>query len=175
MFTGFLFDYKGLHKNNLAAFKEDETVFEIKRPAIIIASAGMAFVIAISGCGSNKYSQIDTEDGVTNILDYVTVGFDGTNGMGTAYVNVDYDGIETEMVGGEDKIRQMDEVEDLGSLTKYINAVSSISFNIDKNKGLSNGEQVIVSVSYDDTAAKAAGVTFGAEKSKTFEVKGLKK
>ena len=61
------------------------------------------------------------------------------------------------------------------SIMKYINAVSSISFNIDKNSGLSNGEQVIVSVSYDDTAAKSAGVVFGNEKSKTFEVKGLKK
>ena len=131
--------------------------------------------ITLTGCGSKNNSKIDTTDGITNILDYVTVDFSGKNGEGTAYVNVDYDGIETEMVGGEEKIKEMDEIEDLSSLTKYINAVSSISFNIDKNEGLSNGDQVIVSVSYDNTAAQAAGVNFGDQSSKTYEVKGLKK
>ncbi len=150
-------------------------MFGIRKITAFIAGAGIAFMLMTSGCGAQKYQGIDTEDGITNILDYVTVTFDGNNGEGTAYVNVDYDGLETEMVGGEDRIKELDEIEDLSELTKYINAVSSISFNIDKNSGLSNGEQVIVSVSYDDTAAQSAGVVFGNEKSKTFEVKGLKK
>ena len=118
---------------------------------------------------------MDTEDGITNILDYVSVDFDGKNGEGTAFVNVDYDGIETEMVGGEEKLKELDDMGDLSELTKYINAVSSISFNIDKNKGLSNGDKVVVSVSYDSTAAESAGVVFGDEMSRTYEVKGLKK
>ena len=140
----------------------------------------LAFVAVISllllttGCGAAKQSQIDTEDGITNILDYVTVEFSGKNGEGRAQVNVDYDGMETEMVGGEDKIKELDEVSDLAVLSKYINAVSSISFNIDRNTGLTNGDQVIVSVSYDGSAAQSAGVNFGEQKSKTFVVKGLK-
>ncbi len=129
----------------------------------------------MSGCGAKAHPNIDTEDGITNILDYVTVEFDGKNGEGTAFVNVDYDGLETEMVGGEEKISSMSEVEDLSELTKYINAVSSISFSIDKNTGLSNGDSVIVSVSYDTTAAQSAGVVFGDQKSRAYEVKGLKR
>lgn len=129
----------------------------------------------MTGCGAKGNPKIDVTDGVTNILDYVTVDFSGQNGEGTAFVNVDYNGLETEMVGGEDKVKDLDEIEDLSELTKYINAVSSISLSIDKNKELSNGDCVIVSVSYDSSAAEAAGVVFGDQKSKTFEVKGLKK
>ena len=146
-----------------------------KRTAAFIAAAMMGFLIVLSGCGADKKAQIDSTDGVTNILDYVTVEFSGKNGEGTAFVKVDYDGIETEMVGGEEKIKEFEDVGDLAELTKYINAVSSISLNIDKNTGLSNGDQVVVSVSYDETAATSAGVTFGEETSRAYEVKGLKK
>ena len=142
---------------------------------IALAAVGMSIVIALTGCGADKKTQIDTTDGITNILDYVTVDFDGKNGEGTAFVNVDYDGMETEMVGGKEKIEALDEFGDLTELTKYINAVSSISVSIDKNKDLSNGDEVVVSVTYDEMAAESAGVVFGDEKSKTFEVKGLKK
>ena len=140
-----------------------------------LAAVGMSIVIALTGCGADKKTQIDTTDGITNILDYVTVDFDGKNGEGTAFVNVDYDGMETEMVGGKEKIEALDQFGDLTELTKYINAVSSISVSIDKNKDLSNGDEVVVSVTYDEMAAESAGVVFGDEKSKIFEVKGLKK
>lgn len=145
-----------------------------KKAGLLTAAVAIA-VLMLTGCGEGKQTSIDTTDGITNILDYVTVNFDGQNGQGTAFVNVDYDGLETEMVGGEEKIKELDEISDLAELTKYINVVSSISFNIDKNKELSNGDQVIVSVSYDGTAAQAAGVVFGEQKSKTYIVKGLKK
>ena len=125
--------------------------------------------------GMSRKPVIDTQDGITNILDYVTVEFSGNNGEGIALVKVDYDGMETEMVGGEDKIKKLNDVSDLGVLSKYINAVSSISFSIDNNTSLKNGDQVIVSVSYDESAAQAAGVNFGDQKSKTYVVKGLKK
>lgn len=150
-------------------------MFNHKQFTMIAAATAIVAVLIFSSCGCSKKAQIDTTDGITNILDYVSVDFDGKNGEGTAFVNVDYNGLETEMVGGEEKIKNLDEIEDLSELTKYINAVSSISFSIDKNKDLSNGDQVIVSVSYDDAAAEAAGVDFGEQKSKTYEVKGLKK
>ncbi len=150
-------------------------LFKGKRIAFLLAAVGMSALIVLTGCKSDKKAQIDTTDGITNILDYVTVDFNGKNGEGTAYVNVDYDGIETEMVGGEDKIKDLDEMDDLSELTKYINAVSSMSFSIDKNSGLSNGDEVVVSVIYDKSAAESAGVVFGEETSRSFEVKGLKK
>ncbi len=139
-----------------------------------IITALLATALLLTGCGGAGSAKIDTTDGITNILDYVSVDFSGKNGEGTAYVNVDYDGMETEMVGGKDKIKELDDVSDLSVLSKYINAVSSISFSIDKNEGLSNGDQVIVSVTYDSSAAETAGVNFGDQKSRTFEVKGLK-
>ena len=131
-------------------------------------------LLMLTACGCGAKQKIDTSDGVTNIFDYVTVDFSGNNGEGTAYVNVDYNGLETEMVGGEDKIKSMDDMEDFPSLTKYINTVSSISFSIDQNEGLTNGDQVTVSVTYDESAAQSAGVVFGDEKSHTYAVKGLK-
>ena len=149
-------------------------MFRLKK-AIVAAAAGMSIMIALTGCGAEKKTQINTIDGITNILDYVTVDFSGRNGEGTAFVNVDYDGMETEMVGGKDKIEELDELGDLTELTKYINAVSSISVSIDKNKELSNGDEVVVSVTYDETAAQSAGVVFGEEKDRSFKVEGLKK
>ena len=178
MFYHILPSIKGANnkKPATAIIEAVRTMMQVKTivPVMIVVLA-LAPAITLTGCGSKSNSQIDTTDGITNILDYVTVDFNGKNGEGTAYVNVDYDGMETEMVGGEEKVKEMDEVDDLSELTKYINAVSSISFSIDKNEGLSNGDQVIVSVSYDGTAAQAAGVNFGEQSSKTYEVKGLKK
>ena len=142
---------------------------------MVLTAVVIAASVLIVNRASVSNAMIDTTDGVTNILDYVSVDFSGKNGEGTAFVNVDFNGLETEMVGGKDKVKELDDVEDLAELTKYINAVSSISFSIDRNKGLSNGEQVIVSVSYDSVAAQAAGVNFGEQSSKIFEVKGLKK
>ena len=150
------------------------TVFNHRKITPFITTFALSALLLLSGCGAGSKVAIDTTDGVTNILDYVSVDFDGKNGEGTAFVKVDYDGIETEMVGGEDKIKELSEVEDLAELTKYINAVSSISFTIDKNKELSNGDQVIVTVTYDSSAAEAAGVVFGEQKNKIYVVKGLK-
>ena len=73
------------------------------RKTVVLATAGMSILLALAGCGAEKKTQINTTDGITNILDYVTVDFNGKNGEGTAFVNVDYDGMETEMVGGKEK------------------------------------------------------------------------
>ena len=150
-------------------------MFVQKRTVLTFLLAATIVFSLLAACGMSSRSAINTEDGITDILDYVTVDFSGKNGEGTAFVNVDYDGLETEMVGGEDKIKELNEVSDLAVLSKYINAVSSISFSIDNNTALSNGDQVIVSVSYDESAAEAAGVDFGSQKSKAFVVKGLKR
>jgi hypothetical protein len=150
------------------------TVFNHRKITPFITTFALSALLLFSGCRADGKAAIDTTDGVTNILDYVSVDFNGKNGEGTAFVNVDYDGIETEMVGGEEKIKELSDVEDLAELTKYINAVSSISFTIDKNKELSNGDQVIVTVTYDSSAAEAAGVVFGEQKNKIYVVKGLK-
>ena len=74
-------------------------MFNHRKITPFITTFALSALILLSGCGAGSKAQIDTTDGVTNILDYVSVDFNGKNGEGTAYVNVDYDGIETEMVG----------------------------------------------------------------------------
>ena len=122
-------------------------------------------VLGFAACGN--------ADGTTDIMDYVTVDFSGDDGEGTAYVNIDYNGLETDMVGGTKKLEAMNSVDDLSALSKYINTVASMSFNIDNSKELSNGDVVTVTVTYDTDAAAEAGVTFSDETSRTFTVKGL--
>ena len=124
--------------------------------------------LATFGCGKKE------ADGIVDIMDYVTVEFDGENGSGTANVSIDYDNMELEIVGGEDALEEFDDVEDLEALSKYINVVAGISFSIDKNTDLSNGDTVTVTATYDKDAAEEAHVVFGENLSKTFEVKGLK-
>ncbi|MBQ1609229.1 MAG: hypothetical protein II571_01555 [Lachnospiraceae bacterium] len=127
-------------------------------------------VISLSAVACGK----EAPDGVVDIMDYVTVEFDGENGSGTANVTVDYDNLELELVGGKDALEQMDDVEDLETLSTYINVVAGISFSIDKNTDLSNGDEVTVTAEYDKETAESAHVVFGENLSKTFEVKGLK-
>ena len=64
-------------------------MLEIKNVRAIIAGVGIALMLAVNGCSDSKNVSIDTSDGVTNILDYVSVSFDGANGEGTALVNVE--------------------------------------------------------------------------------------
>jgi hypothetical protein len=59
-------------------------------------------------------------------------------------------------------------------LNKYINVCASLSFSSDQYTGLSNGDVVTVSVTYDKEAADAAGVVFGEESSRQYKVSGLK-
>lgn len=136
------------------------------KKAIVI---GITSCILI-GCGKSE----PAIDGVVDIFDYVSVDFDGANGQGKANVVIDYDNLELEMVGGRDKLKALDDVEDLGTLNKYINVCASLSFSSDKYTELSNGDVVTVSVVYDKEAANMAGVVFGDELSHEYTVSGLK-
>ncbi len=136
----------------------------IRRIGAILVTV-MLGAMLLTGC--KKKQEID---GVVDIFDYVDVAFDGANGEGKATVNIDFDGMEIEMVGGEDKVEGLD----MSALTKYINCVSSLSFDIDKSSGLSNGDVVTVTVTFDQSAADAANVVFGEQTSQTFTAKGLK-
>lgn len=135
-----------------------------RRIGLLLTALVMSAML-LAGC--SKEPKID---GVVNIFDYVTVTYEGPNGEGKATVNIDYDNLEIEMVGGKDKVEALD----MSALTKYINCVSSLSFDIDKSSGLSNGDEVKVSVTYDQSAADAADVTFDQQTSETYKVKGLK-
>ncbi|MBR6281418.1 MAG: hypothetical protein IKR14_02835 [Lachnospiraceae bacterium] len=124
--------------------------------------------VAMVACGKEE------ADGVVDIFDYVTVEYSGENGSGTANVTIDYDNLELEMVGGKNALKDLDDVEDLETLSNYINVVAGISFSIDKNTDLSNGDTVTVTATYDESVAESANVVFGETLSKTYEVKGLK-
>ncbi len=125
-------------------------------------------VITFIGCGKDE-----VDDGIVDIFDYVTVDYSGKNGEGVSNVVIDYDGLELEMVGGQEKLDELDSVEDLETLNKYINVCASLSFSTDQHDNLSNGDYVTVSVTYDEDAAADAGVVFGEETSHKYEVSGL--
>ncbi len=137
----------------------------IERKGAVLAALVLTLCLCLmTGCGRKD------QDGVVNVFDYVDVTYDGSNGSGKAAVNIDYDGLETEMVGGKDKVEDLE----LDELTKYINCVASLSFHADPLDGLSNGDTVKVTVSYDKDAAGAAGVTFDTESEREYKVSGLK-
>ncbi|MBP5265781.1 MAG: hypothetical protein J6Z06_03045 [Lachnospiraceae bacterium] len=124
--------------------------------------------LMLMGCGK------EAPDGIVDITNYIDVEFEGENGSGKATVNIDYDGLELELVGGKDALEEMDSVEDLEELSQYINVVAGISFSIDQSSDLSNGDTVTVTATYDEKTAEEAQVVFGENLSKSFEVTGLK-
>lgn len=125
---------------------------------------GVMLLYAITGCGSKN------ENAGINLMDYAAVSFDGDNGEGTANVDVDYDSLETDMVGGQDKVDAL-ELEDA---MKYLNAVEKISYSFDKSDNLSNGDTIVLTVSYDETTVNEAGVIFDDTLTKEYTVSGLK-
>ena len=141
----------------------------MKKKMIITASMLALCATTFFGCG-----QKHDYDGVVDVLEYVTVSFDGEDGSGTAHVDIDYDGLEYDMAGGKKNLESLDSMEDMPTLSKYMNFAASLSFDIDRTTDLKNGDTVTVSYTCDEAAAKDAGVTIEGEKEKAFTVKGLK-
>ncbi|MCR4842329.1 MAG: hypothetical protein K5840_03580 [Eubacterium sp.] len=144
----------------------------MKRKVLLMITCVCLMAFMLSGCGCSSESE-SGDDGVLEILDYATVTFEGENGSGTANVSIDYDGLELEMVGGQEALDELDDVEDLDVLGNYMSLAASLSFDTDKSDGLSNGDTVTLTVTYDEELAENAGVTIGDELSRTYTVEGL--
>ena len=53
------------------------TVFNHRKITPFITTFALAVLLLTGGCGAAGKAKIDTTDGVTNILDYVSVDFSG--------------------------------------------------------------------------------------------------
>lgn len=116
----------------------------------------------LSGCGSSKS---------VDLTDYVTVNYSGSDGQGTAAIDYDLTQLELDLIGKEEGEVS---TEDLEGFTEIVPFEMSIKWELDKSEGLSNGDKVTVTVSYDSDAAKEQNIKVEGDCTKEFEVSGLK-
>ena len=113
----------------------------MKKRICVIVMAALMIMTMLGGCGSSSDK--------IRLTDYAKVSFSGNNGEGKATVDVDYDKLETDMIGGKDKVDKLG----LDDTMTYMNAVQKISYSLDKSDGLSNVDKVVLSVTYDKDSA----------------------
>lgn len=125
---------------------------------LLVPAAALA--LALTGCGGTKI----------DLTDYAAVSFDGINGQGKATCYVDTVSLEQTLAGDDDGEISAEELEQLGWITQF---EMTVSCQMDKETGLSNGDTVTVSVTCDEDFAKEHKVTV-TEGSKEYTVEGLK-
>ena len=142
----------------------------------IIAGAGAAVVVLVL-----IIVLAVTHKTTIKLEDYTTVTFNGYDGYGTAEVSLDYDKM-TQVIAKKGKFKgiartQNDTLNDLAdSITDAVGPSSlaySVSYDIDKDSSLSNGDKVKVVFSYDNDIAKKFKIKFKGE-SVTEKAEGLK-
>lgn len=116
----------------------------------------------LTGCGGSASIAL---------MDYVTVEFSGVDGRGTAVLNVDHVKMEQDMAGDDDGDISKEELEKIAQFTEF---EFSINYELDKTEGLSNGDTVTVTVTYDKDLQKESGVKVKGDTSEKFKVEGLK-
>lgn len=130
-----------------------------KTKYFVLGLIGMA-VMGCAGCGGTK----------VDMTDYITVEFAGVNGDGTATCSVDTVRLEQDLAGDDDGQISQEELQKLAWITQF---EMTLSYRLDQDTGLSNGDRVTVTVECDEEFAKENKVkVIGDEK--TFEVEGLK-
>lgn len=132
----------------------------------VIAIGAAAFML--SGCG--KKAEVE-------LMDYVTVDFSGLDGQGTAEIAFDNASLEMDVfkVFAEDK-KDLDDIsleETIDDIGDFAGFESSIKYELDKTEGLTNGDQVTVTISYDKEATKDCSIKVTGDMEKTIEVEGL--
>ena len=113
-----------------------------------------------------------------DMQDYVTVSFNGVDGKGTAYVDVDYDSMGTKLLTSAQK-RKLETGNGWGSINTAVGALGqqwvlaeALDCELDQSSELSNGDKVTVTVTADKDVLKQLGVKV-KHKKLTFKVEGL--
>lgn len=148
-----------------------------------VAVAVLAIIVLVIVC-------VKTHKHKINLSDYVTVEFSGYDTRGKADVTFDYDAFYKELeehakVSKKDasKLRKQLEDLDLGSIAEglsdisdsvsYMGACKNLDWELSKESELSNGDEVSLTFTYDNEAAKKYGIKFAADESE-YRVEGLK-
>ena len=144
-----------------------------KTLGIIIGAAAAVLVLIIAVVIAKNIKK------TINVNDYISVEFTGYDTVGKAEVKVDYDGLAEAVLEAQGKKLKQKDVDDytwadLLDLLSWENyaLVDSVEPVLDQSEGLSNGDKVTVSITYDESAQKDAGVKLKVS-DQQFTVEGL--
>ncbi len=135
---------------------------KINKHLILMGILVVMCVGLLTGCGGSS---------AISLMDYVTVEFSGVDGNGTATLSVDQVKMEQDMAGDDDGDISKEELDKIAKFTEF---EFSINYELDKTEGLSNGDTVKVTVTYDEDLQKESGVKVKGDTTKEFKVEGLK-
>ncbi len=113
----------------------------MKKTTFALTILSFAITILLSGCGTTDI----------NIGDYTSVEYTGYNGDGEAEAIIDYDGLYDAIL-----MASGDKTDNLRSV--YPTFIRNTQYVIDKDTGLTNGDEVTVQFSGNEDAFKKAGV-----------------
>ncbi|MDR2713568.1 MAG: hypothetical protein LBB91_10700 [Clostridiales bacterium] len=130
-----------------------------KKTNLIIAVC-LAFSIILSGCSSSGKKTID-------LMEYVNVSFADVNKEGRASYSFDYDGFEESLA-----LALREDIDSLQFLRDSTIIGDSINISLDKSTNLSNGDAVVLTLTYDSAVAKKYGLKL-ISGTKTYAVDGL--
>lgn len=119
----------------------------------------------LTGCGKK---QID-------VMEEIELKFNGVNGYGTAYIADEYvwEDEALEAAGLAEAMDSDNESEALSAIRGVFIIESAVKYEISPKENLSNGDEVTVTVNYDNESVEDYKIEFTG-KEKKFIVKGLK-
>lgn len=133
---------------------------------LLVGVVAITLVFSLSACSGSKTMDLNQ---------YFGVKFNGLDSMGTAEVVFDRESFNTDFE--EMFKKQIERAEKEGMVSSLTFAISSaresISGNVDKSESLSNGDKVVLTISYDEKLCQEAGIQFKSSPVET-EVIGLK-
>lgn len=116
----------------------------------------LAVMLLLAGCGSTK---IDMKD-------YTTISFAGTDGRGTAVVEIDYMSMASAINQNQKSSDSLSAIAD----GFYLSGI--VTYSCDKRSELSNGEQITVTIDVPDTLMEKYGFK-AANTEQKVKVEGL--
>ncbi len=131
-------------------------------PAIAGGVALIGIIIAVIFIVVNQPKKV-------NLTKYILARYTGFNGNGEARFELDYDKLTA-----DGYIPSMDKLS-LGDVKTYINleaAYTAVELTPDKSSGLSNGDEIVVTITYNNKLAKKNKQKFTGKTAK-FTVEGL--
>lgn len=101
----------------------------------------LTIMLLFVGCGSKKI----------NMKDYTTISFAGTDGRGTAVVEIDYAAMASAINQGQKSS------DSLSAIADYFYLSGVVTYSCDKRSELSNGEQITVTIDVPDDLMEKYG------------------
>lgn len=133
----------------------------------VMASAAMAAcLLPLAGCNER-----------INLMDYVDVKFDGTDGYGTAEVSMNEDKLDSALgyTGSTTDAAALDGDKDAKNALAAALVLNDLEPKIDKKENLKNGDSVKVTLKFDKDALNKYGYSLTGPEEKTVKVSGLGK